>query len=74
MNPDIRDIPTCPGAVIPHPIGVEPRWLHREKRAWAIMAAIGRFTEESCWPEVEWVEELAELLSEIKAHRGGAPF
>jgi hypothetical protein len=56
-------------AVKPPPIGVTPRFIHDERRAAELMAAIVRFLESGQPVHVEWYDELVELLTRNRQHR-----
>jgi len=44
------------------PIGIEPEWLWREKRAKALIAAIRRYNEAEIRVPSEWLRELSDHI------------
>lgn len=52
------------------PVGIMPRWLHREKRTNEIIAAMKRYNEFGKKIPAEWFIELCELFAEIRMNGG----
>ncbi|KXZ21909.1 hypothetical protein AXI58_12680 [Bacillus nakamurai] len=49
------------------PLGVMPNWLHNERRAEDLKAAINRCIDANCEIPAEWIEEYNLLISSIRA-------
>ncbi|MBY8912110.1 hypothetical protein KY305_04990 [Bacillus sp. YC2] len=49
------------------PLGVIPNWLHNERRAEDLKAAINRYIDTNCEIPAEWVEEYNLLIRSIRA-------
>lgn len=49
------------------PLGVMPNWLHNERRAEDLKAAINRCIDANCEIPTEWIEEYNLLISSIRA-------
>lgn len=48
------------------PLGVMPNWLHNERRAEDLKAAINRYIDANCEIPTEWIEEYNLLISSIR--------
>lgn len=49
------------------PLGLIPRWLHREQRLNEIIAAMSRYIYAGMQLPIDWVEEYNQITKEIKA-------
>ncbi|MEC2240169.1 hypothetical protein CJ467_16350 [Bacillus velezensis] len=49
------------------PLGVMPNWLHNERRAEDLKAAINRYIDANCEIPAEWIEEYNLLISSLRA-------
>lgn len=59
------------------PLGIEPEYIWKQKRAFALVEAIARYSIAGMSVRNEWLAELGELLRElfpanVRAHTPGA--
>ena len=48
------------------PLGIEPRFILRDKRIKEIREAINRYTESNVQIPIAWIEEYNQLIKELK--------